>query len=143
MLPFARITIIGLGLIGSSLARAIRAEMPTVRVTGHDADPAVRDIARRIDLCDDVTDTAGASVTDADLVVLCVPVRAMGAAAAGMLANAVAGASAGVARRRSTKVKISSIVTSLRLAKPETMVAIAVSLRFCLGGTLGMKQLPC
>ena len=56
--------------------------MPTVRVTGYDADPTVRDIARRIDLCDDVTDTAGASVTDADLVVLCVPVRAMGVAAA-------------------------------------------------------------
>lgn len=82
MLPFARITIIGLGLIGSSLARAIRAEMPTARVTGHDADPAVRETARRIDLCDDITDTAGASVTDADLVVLCVPVRATGAAAA-------------------------------------------------------------
>ncbi|WP_062732538.1 prephenate/arogenate dehydrogenase family protein [Sphingobium abikonense] len=82
MLPFARVTIIGLGLIGSSLARAIRADMPTVRVTGHDADAGVRDIARRIDLCDDVTDTAGASVTDADLVILCVPVRAMGAVAA-------------------------------------------------------------
>ncbi|CAD7337294.1 prephenate/arogenate dehydrogenase family protein [Sphingomonadales bacterium 56] len=82
MLPFARVTIIGLGLIGSSLARAIREYMPTVRVTGHDADARVREIARAIDLCDDVTDTAGASVTDADLVVLCVPVRAMGAAAA-------------------------------------------------------------
>ncbi|KAA9015334.1 prephenate/arogenate dehydrogenase family protein [Sphingobium limneticum] len=81
MLPFARVTIIGLGLIGSSLARAIRADMPTVRVTGYDADPAVRETARRIDLTDDVTDTAGASVTDADLVILCVPVRAMGAAA--------------------------------------------------------------
>ncbi|QGP79771.1 prephenate/arogenate dehydrogenase family protein [Sphingobium sp. CAP-1] len=82
MLPFARVTIIGLGLIGSSLARAIRAEMPTVRVIGHDADPAVRDTARRINLCDDISDTAGASVTDADLVILCVPVRAMGVAAA-------------------------------------------------------------
>lgn len=82
MLPFARVTVIGLGLIGSSLARAIREYMPTVRVTGHDADPRVREIARAIDLCDDVTDTAGASVTDADLVVLCVPVRAMGTAAA-------------------------------------------------------------
>ena len=81
MLPFARVTIIGLGLIGSSLARAIREYMPTVRVTGHDADPNVRQIARAIGLCDDVTDTAGASVTDADLVILCVPVRAMGAAA--------------------------------------------------------------
>ena len=81
MLPFARVTIIGLGLIGSSLARAIRETMPTVRVTGYDADAGVREIARAIDLADDVTDTAGASVTDADLVVLCVPVRAMGAAA--------------------------------------------------------------
>lgn len=79
MLPFARVTIIGLGLIGSSLARAIREAMPTVRVTGHDADPAVREIARAIDLADDITDTAGAAVTDADLVILCVPVRAMGA----------------------------------------------------------------
>ena len=87
MLPFARVTIIGLGLIGSSLARAIREYMPTVRVTGHDADPNVRQIARAIDLCDDVTDTAGASVTDADLVVLCVPVRAMGAAAADIAAD--------------------------------------------------------
>jgi cyclohexadieny/prephenate dehydrogenase len=82
MLPFARVTIIGLGLIGSSLARAIRADMPTVRVTGHDASPDVRETARRIDLCDDITDTAGAAVTDADLVVLCVPVRAMGPVAA-------------------------------------------------------------
>lgn len=82
MLPFSRVTIIGLGLIGSSIARAVRAAMPTVRVTGHDADAAVRETARRIELCDDVTDTAGASVIDADLVILCVPVGAIGAAAA-------------------------------------------------------------
>ena len=59
MLPFSRVTIIGLGLIGSSLCRAIRDHMPTVRVTGYDADPQVRQIARAIDLADDVTDTAG------------------------------------------------------------------------------------
>lgn len=82
MLPFSRVTIIGLGLIGSSIARAVRQFMPTVRVTGHDANPQVREIARRIDLCDDITDTAGASVIDADLVILCVPPGAMGAAAA-------------------------------------------------------------
>lgn len=87
MLPFARVTILGLGLIGSSLARAIRAEMPTVRVTGHDANPEVREIARRIDLCDDITDTPGASVIDADLVVLCVPPGAMAAAAASIAAD--------------------------------------------------------
>ncbi|MCW2336338.1 cyclohexadieny/prephenate dehydrogenase [Sphingobium sp. B2D3A] len=77
MLPFSRVAIIGLGLIGSSLARALRAYAPTVRVVGHDANPEVRETARRIDLCDDVTDTPGAAVIDADLVVLCVPPGAM------------------------------------------------------------------
>jgi cyclohexadieny/prephenate dehydrogenase len=42
----------------------------------------VREIARRIGLCDDITDTAAASVTDADLVLICVPVGAIGAVAA-------------------------------------------------------------
>ncbi len=82
MLPFARITIIGLGLIGSSVARAVRKAMPTARITAYDADPAVRETVRALDLADDVADTAGASVIDADLVVLCVPVGAMGAVAA-------------------------------------------------------------
>ncbi len=87
MLPFARISIIGLGLIGSSIARAVRQYMPTARLTGHDADPAVRDTAKRLDLCDDVTDTPGAAVIDADLVILCVPVGAMGALAEAIAAD--------------------------------------------------------
>lgn len=82
MLPFARITIIGLGLIGSSVARATRKAMPTARITAYDADPQVRETVRALDLADDVADTAGASVIDADLVILCVPVGAMGAVAA-------------------------------------------------------------
>ncbi len=82
MLPFARITIIGLGLIGSSVARAVRKAMPTARITAYDADPQVRETVRALDLADDVADTAGASVIDADLVILCVPVGAMGTVAA-------------------------------------------------------------
>jgi len=82
MLPFARVAIVGLGLIGSSMARAVRANMPTVRLTGSDADPAVRERARELNLLDDVADNAGAAVVDADLVVLCVPVGAIGAVAA-------------------------------------------------------------
>jgi cyclohexadieny/prephenate dehydrogenase len=87
MLPFARITIIGIGLIGSSIARAVRVEMPTVRLTGYDSDSEVRATADRLQLFDDVTDTAGAAVTDADLVIFCVPVGAMGAAAADIAAD--------------------------------------------------------
>ncbi len=82
MLPFARISIIGLGLIGSSIARAVKAQMPTARVTGHDGDDQVRDAARALGFCDDVTDTAGASVIDAELVILAVPVGAIGNVAA-------------------------------------------------------------
>ena len=87
MLPFARVTIIGLGLIGSSIARAVRATMPTVRLTGHDADAQVRARARDLGFCDDVTDQAGAAVVDADLVILCVPVGAMPAVAAEIAAD--------------------------------------------------------
>jgi cyclohexadieny/prephenate dehydrogenase len=82
MLPFARVTIIGLGLLGSSIAKAVRAQMPTVRLTGHDSNPAHNETARALKLVDDVTDTVGAAVIDADLVILCVPVGAMGDVAA-------------------------------------------------------------
>lgn len=81
MLPFARVTIIGMGLIGSSIARAVRLRMPTVRLTGHDADADVRATADRLQLCDDIADTAGAAVIDADFVILCVPIGAMAAVA--------------------------------------------------------------
>ncbi|MDH7973859.1 prephenate/arogenate dehydrogenase family protein [Sphingomonas sp. AR_OL41] len=87
MLPFARVTIIGIGLIGSSIARAVRVHMPTVRLTGFDADPEVRATADALQLFDDVADTAGTAVIDADLVILCVPVGAMGEAAATFAAD--------------------------------------------------------
>jgi cyclohexadieny/prephenate dehydrogenase len=77
MLPFSRVAIIGMGLIGSSLARAVRANMPTVSLSVHDADQAVRERVRELDLADDVADTPGAAVIDADLVILAVPVMAM------------------------------------------------------------------
>ncbi len=81
MVPFARVSIIGMGLIGSSVARAVKAAMPEVRVTGFDADPEVRERSRELGFCDDVAETAGTAVIDAGLVILCVPVGAMGAVA--------------------------------------------------------------
>lgn len=81
MLPFANITIIGLGLIGSSIAHAIRANMSAARITGYDQDPAVRARVQELGFCDDVADSPGAAVIDADLVMLCVPVGAIAATA--------------------------------------------------------------
>ena len=87
MLPFERVAVIGLGLIGSSIARAIRAEMSTVRVIGHDCDPEVRSRSEALGFCHDIADSAGAAVTDADLVILCVPVGAMGTVATEIAAD--------------------------------------------------------
>jgi cyclohexadieny/prephenate dehydrogenase len=77
MLPFARVSIIGLGLIGSSIARAVQEHMPSARLTGFDINPEHRELARSLKLCDDVCDSAGTAVIDADLVILCVPPRQM------------------------------------------------------------------
>jgi cyclohexadieny/prephenate dehydrogenase len=87
MLPFSRVTVVGLGLIGSSILRAVRQHMPTVRLTAYDADPAVRARVVELGIADDVADTAGASVIDADLVMLCVPVGAIGGAAEAIAAD--------------------------------------------------------
>lgn len=84
MLPFTNITIIGLGLIGSSIAHGVKANMPSVRITGYDADPVVSARVQELGFCDDVADSAGAAVIDTDLVLLCVPVGAMAAIATDM-----------------------------------------------------------
>ena len=87
MLPFSRVSIIGLGLIGSSVARAIAANMPGVRITGFDVDKDVRARAQALGFCNDISDLAGTAVIDADLVLLCVPVGAMGDVAAQFAAD--------------------------------------------------------
>ena len=82
-----RLAIIGLGLIGSSIARAVKERLPDVMVTGHDTSADVRDTARTLGLCDTVIDDAAGAVTGADLVILAVPVGGMAAAASAMAAG--------------------------------------------------------
>jgi len=78
---FQRIAVIGLGLLGGSVGLAIKAHLPGATTTGYDADPATRVRATERGLVDQVCDTAADAVKDAELVVLCVPVGAMAAAA--------------------------------------------------------------
>ena len=80
--PFERVAVIGLGLLGGSVARAVHAHLPDAITTGFDADPAVRTRAREIGLANFVPDTVAEAVTGADLIVLCVPVGAMASAGA-------------------------------------------------------------
>ena len=77
---FAHVALIGLGLLGSSLAQAIALHLPGVQVTGYDASPEVRARAAELSLADIRHDPADA-VAGADLIILCVPVGAMAAAA--------------------------------------------------------------
>jgi len=88
-----KVAIIGLGLIGSSLARAITERLPGVTVTGHDASADVREEARALGLCDAIVDDSAAAVADADLVILAVPVGRMAdaasAIASGLKADAI------------------------------------------------------
>lgn len=80
-MAIAHVTIVGLGLIGSSIARAVKAHMPSTTVTGHDASADVRTQARALGLCDTIADDAAAAVAGADLVILAVPVGRMADAA--------------------------------------------------------------
>jgi cyclohexadieny/prephenate dehydrogenase len=82
-----KVTIVGLGLIGSSIARAVAERMPFVAVTGHDASAAVRDQARMLELCDAIVDDPVAAVAEADLVILAVPVGRMADAGAAIAAG--------------------------------------------------------
>jgi cyclohexadieny/prephenate dehydrogenase len=79
---YERVALIGLGLIASSMAHRIRADGLAGEVVGTARSAQTRDVARDIGLCDVVHDTAAEAVAGADLVVLCVPVGAMGAVAA-------------------------------------------------------------
>lgn len=80
--PFRHVALIGLGLIASSAAHAIRARWPQVRITGYARSAETRAEAREVGFCDLVAESAGEAVAGADLVILAVPVGAMGAVAA-------------------------------------------------------------
>lgn len=81
-LLYDRVALIGLGLIAGSMAHAIRENALAREVTGYARSAETRDIARDIGLCDRITDSAAEAVAGADLIVLAVPVGAMGAVAA-------------------------------------------------------------
>ena len=78
---YRRVALIGLGLIASSMAHAMRSGGLVEEIVGYAKSPETRAVAKDL-FCDRVTETAAEAVAGADLVVLCVPVGAMGALAA-------------------------------------------------------------
>ena len=90
-MTISRVAIIGLGLIGGSIGLAVREMLPDVATTGWDADAAVRRRAAERGLSGTLCETAGDAVREAELVILCVPVGAMNAAAEAIAADLVPG----------------------------------------------------
>ena len=76
MRSMKKIAIIGLGLIGSSIAHAVRRASLAAEIAGHDASADVLERAREIGFCDTLHADAATAVRDADLVILCAPVGA-------------------------------------------------------------------
>lgn len=106
---FAQITLIGLGLIGSSLARVIAMRKLASRLVLCDASDAVRERLRALKLGDEVTADAGAAVRGANLVILCVPV----------------GASAAVMAQIAPHLAIGTIVSDVGSVKGAVVAALA------------------
>lgn len=68
------LAVIGLGLIGGSFARALRAAGAVGAIHGFDPDPMQRKAALALGVIDHAADSAAQAVREADVVVLAVPV---------------------------------------------------------------------
>ncbi len=78
---FKQITIIGFGLIGSSLARAIRQNGLAGKIICADQSRDICEKVLELGLADEITTDMGKGVRGSDLVILCVPVGAIASVA--------------------------------------------------------------
>src|SRR5690349_20427326 len=81
---FERVTLIGIGLIGSSIARAARHLNLARTIVAVDASEAMVERGKELGIADEATTDVVAGVRDADLVILCVPVGVCGTVAEAM-----------------------------------------------------------
>jgi cyclohexadieny/prephenate dehydrogenase len=79
---YNRLALIGTGLIGSSIARAARAQGVVREIVATAQSAATRRRVAELGLADQVTENNAAAVAGADLVIVCVPVGVCGALAA-------------------------------------------------------------
>jgi prephenate dehydrogenase len=72
------LALIGCGHIGGSLSLSLRAAKRLKQVIGFDRDPRITERALGLGICDEVAPSIEACVAHADVVVLAIPVRALG-----------------------------------------------------------------
>src|SRR6266705_2903736 len=73
---FDRVALIGVGLIGSSLARVLRRDSPRTMIVACARSARTLETVRRLGLADETSDDPAASVVGADLVVIATPLSA-------------------------------------------------------------------
>ncbi len=78
---FDKVALIGIGLIGSSIARAVRSHKLAGKISGCDISAEARAQATALGLVDAMHEDPAEAVADADLIVICAPVGAHGALA--------------------------------------------------------------
>ena len=76
-MDFDHIALVGLGLIASSIALNIKSKKNRIKITGYSRTKKTREEARKINFCT-VCDNYEDCIKEANLVILCVPVGAMG-----------------------------------------------------------------
>ena len=76
-MDFNHIALVGLGLIASSIALNIKSKKNRIKITGYSRTKKTREEARKINFCT-VCDNYEDCIKEANLVILCVPVGAMG-----------------------------------------------------------------
>ena len=75
---FEKVTLIGLGLIGSSLGHAMKRAGLASHIAGSARSKKTLQTAMKLGFVDSISSDAGDAVADADLVILCVPVGICG-----------------------------------------------------------------
>jgi len=89
---FDRLALIGTGLIGSSIARAARAQGTARSIVATARSAGTRRRLAELGLADQVAETNAAAVAGADLVIVCIPVGQCGAVAAEIAPHLASGA---------------------------------------------------
>jgi len=89
---FNRLALIGVGLIGSSIARAARAQGAARTIVATARSPQTRRRVAELGLADQVVESNAMAVEGADLVIVCIPVGACGAVAKEIGPHLAAGA---------------------------------------------------
>ena len=89
---FNRLALIGLGLIGSSIAWAGKRADAAGEIVGYARSAETRARAAELGFCDRVAETAADAVEGVDLVILCVPVGACGRVASDIAESLAEGA---------------------------------------------------